>query len=67
MKEQGTAERRPAQLSPSDNGSTAFGGHPPPKLDTSYQVTYKEKKDAYHAICMMKVRYYRNENKKKIK
>ncbi|XP_074650729.1 E3 ubiquitin-protein ligase MYCBP2-like [Tubulanus polymorphus] len=31
-----------------------FGGHPPPRLDVPYDVTIKDKKDAYHSICMMK-------------
>ena len=38
-----------------DVGSLAFGGHPPPQLETPYQVTVKDKKDAFHSICMMKV------------
>lgn len=51
-------ERRAKRLSRYDSESVlTFGGHPPPKLDTPYQVTIKEKKDAYHAICMMKVSY----------
>ena len=36
--------------------SKVFGGHPAPKLGVPYEVTVREKKDAYHSICMMKVR-----------
>ena len=35
--------------------SKVFGGHPAPKLGVPYEVTLREKKDAYHSICMMKV------------
>ena len=35
--------------------SKVFGGHPAPKLGVPYEVTVREKKDAYHSICMMKV------------
>ncbi|WAQ99892.1 MYCB2-like protein [Mya arenaria] len=35
-------------------GSLAFGGHPPPSLETIYEVTVKDRKDAFHSICMMK-------------
>ena len=35
-----------------------FGGHPPPNLDVKYEITSRDKKDSYHAICMMKVRKY---------
>jgi hypothetical protein len=52
--------RRPASVPTAhyDRDSTLlFGGHPPPSLEVPYQVTrFQEKKDAYHAICMMKVR-----------
>ncbi|XP_064637403.1 E3 ubiquitin-protein ligase MYCBP2-like isoform X3 [Lineus longissimus] len=37
-----------------DINSMTFGGHPPPRLDMPYDVTLKDKKDAFHAICMMK-------------
>lgn len=35
--------------------SVTFGGHLPPRLDVPYSITVKDKKDQYHAICMMKV------------
>jgi len=38
------------------HSNLVFGGQAPPKLDTPYQVTLKDKKDAFHAISMMKVR-----------
>ena len=38
-----------------NSSSVIFGGHPPPRLDMPYHVTIKDKKDAFHAICMMKV------------
>ncbi len=47
-------QRRVSRYDP--NNSILFGGHPPPKLETPYQVTVKDKKDAFHSICMMKVR-----------
>ena len=57
MKDSATDERRAKRLSRYDeNSSLLFGGHPAPKLDMPYQVTVRDKKDAYHAICMMKVR-----------
>jgi len=50
-----TEERWAKRLSRYDTeGSLIFGGHPSPKLDVPYQVTMKENKDSYHAICMMK-------------
>ena len=55
VKDSSSDERRAKRLSRYDSDSVlTFGGHPPPKLETSYQVTIKDKKDAYHAICMMK-------------
>ena len=56
VKDCGTDERRAKRLSRYDeNNSLLYGGHPPPKLDQPYQVTVRDTKDAYHAICMMKV------------
>ena len=49
--------RKQRRVSKYESGSSPlFGGHPAPRLDTPYQVTIKDKKDAFHAICMMKVR-----------
>ena len=50
--------KRMRRLSRPDEGNITFGGHPPPCLDTPYEVTIKDKKDAFHAICMMKVSLY---------
>ena len=47
--------KRMRRLSRPDEGNITFGGHPPPALETPYEVTVKDKKDAFHAICMMKV------------
>ncbi|XP_052792731.1 E3 ubiquitin-protein ligase MYCBP2-like isoform X2 [Mya arenaria] len=46
--------KRMRRLSRPDEGSLAFGGHPPPSLETIYEVTVKDRKDAFHSICMMK-------------
>lgn len=43
------------RLSRPDDGDLTFGGHPPPCIDIPYQVTVKDKKDAFYAISMMKV------------
>jgi E3 ubiquitin-protein ligase MYCBP2 len=51
----GDEYKRMRRLSRPDEGTTTFGGHPPPCLETPYEVTVKDKKDAFHAICMMKV------------
>ncbi|XP_013400127.1 E3 ubiquitin-protein ligase MYCBP2 [Lingula anatina] len=37
-----------------EEANLTFGGHPAPNLDTQYEVTVKDKKDAFHAITMMK-------------
>ena len=50
--------KRMRRLSRPDEGSLTFGGNPPPCLDTPYEVTVKDRKDAFHAICMMKVIFY---------
>ncbi|XP_053398701.1 E3 ubiquitin-protein ligase MYCBP2-like isoform X4 [Mercenaria mercenaria] len=50
----GDEYKRMRRLSRPDEGTTTFGGHQPPCLDTPYEVTIKDKKDAFHAICMMK-------------
>ena len=56
MKDMSSDDRKAKRLSRcDDDDGPIFGGHPPPKLDTPYTVTVKDKKDAYHAICMMKV------------
>lgn len=39
-----------------DEGNLTYGGHPPPCLDTQYEVTITDKKEAFHAICLMKVK-----------
>ena len=55
-KETSDENRKMRRLSrTNDEGSMTFGGHPSPNLGTPYQVTVREKKDAFHAICMMKV------------
>ena len=51
-----TLERQKPSSRADAQSSLVFGGHPPPKLDTPYQATVREKKDTYHAISMMKVR-----------
>lgn len=53
-------ERRSKRLSRFDttDGSLAFGGHPPPRLDVPYHVTVKDNHDSYHAICIMKVCHF---------
>lgn len=43
------------RLSRPDDGDLTFGGLPPPSLDVPYEVTITDKKEAFHAICMMKV------------
>ena len=48
--------KRMRRLSRPDEGNLIFGGNPPPCLDMSYEVTIKDRKDAFHAICMMKVK-----------
>jgi len=56
MKDMSTDDRKAKRLSRcEDDDGLVFGGQPAPKLDTPYVVTVKDKKDAYHAICMMKV------------
>ena len=47
--------KRMRRLSRPDEGNLIFGGNPPPCLDMPYEVTVKDRKDAFHAICMMKV------------
>ncbi|XP_052283534.1 E3 ubiquitin-protein ligase MYCBP2-like isoform X2 [Dreissena polymorpha] len=46
--------KRIRRMSRPDTSNLTFGGKRPPPLDASYEVTVKDKKDAYHAICMMK-------------
>ena len=59
LKDVSAEERRAKRLSRCDGDTgLTFGGHASPKLDTPYSVTLKDKKDAYHAICMMKVSLY---------
>ena len=48
-------DKRTRRLSRPDDGNMTFGGHPPPALDTAYEPTVKDRKDIFHAICMMKV------------
>ena len=50
-----TQERKKPSSRADAHSSLVFGGHPPPKLQVPYQVTLRDKKDAYHAISMMKV------------
>ncbi|KAL4230611.1 E3 ubiquitin-protein ligase mycbp2 [Mactra antiquata] len=50
----GDEYKRMRRLSRPDESTVTFGGHEPPCLDTPYEVTVKDKKDAFHAICMMK-------------
>ncbi|XP_069130438.1 LOW QUALITY PROTEIN: E3 ubiquitin-protein ligase MYCBP2-like [Argopecten irradians] len=50
----GEDEKRIRRLSRPDEGNMTFGGHPPPCLDTPYEPTVKDRKDVFHAICMMK-------------
>ncbi len=54
----GDSDRKQRRGGVSRYGATTvtFGGHLPPRLDVPYSVTVKDKKDQYHAICMMKVR-----------
>ena len=51
-----TMERKKRSSRMDAHSNLVFGGQAPPKLDTPYQVTLKDKKDAFHAISMMKVR-----------
>ena len=57
VQEVGTEDgRKQKRLSKYSGGtSITFGGHLPPRLDIPYTITVKDKKDQYHAICMMKV------------
>ena len=48
------SSRRRSHGSGGTGDELLFGGHPPPNLDVPYQVTSRDKKDNYHAICMMK-------------
>lgn len=52
----GDDSKKMRRLSRPDNSNMTFGGHPPPCLDVPYEPTIKDKKDIFHAICMMKVR-----------
>lgn len=47
--------KRMRRQSRPDEGSLTYGGHPPPCLDTQYEVTVTDKKEAFHAISIMKV------------
>ena len=49
-----TMERKKRMSHYARDTTLLFGGHPPPALEVPYQVTCKERKDAFHAICMMK-------------
>ncbi|VDI17612.1 E3 ubiquitin-protein ligase MYCBP2 [Mytilus galloprovincialis] len=50
----GDDSKKMRRLSRPDNSNMTFGGHPPPCLDVPYEPTIKDKKDIFHAICMMK-------------
>ncbi|KAL3880398.1 hypothetical protein ACJMK2_032642, partial [Sinanodonta woodiana] len=50
----GDEYKRMRRLSRPDEGSLTFGGLPLPNLETPYEVTIKDRKDAFHAISMMK-------------
>ncbi|XP_048243746.1 E3 ubiquitin-protein ligase MYCBP2-like isoform X7 [Haliotis rufescens] len=42
------------RLSRPDEGDLTFGGLPPPSLDTPYESTFKDRKDIFHSITIMK-------------
>jgi len=51
----GDEYKRMRRQSRPEDGSLTYGGHQPPCLDTIYEVTVTDKKEAFHAISIMKV------------
>ncbi|CAH1777009.1 unnamed protein product [Owenia fusiformis] len=47
-------QRKIRRMSRPDDHNLTFGGHPAPDLSAPYQVTLKDRKVAFHSICMMK-------------